>query len=200
MFLLNPQNWIRKTLLIGVFFFLLSNPASATTEYVIKKEESFVKGIATYTLIGKYNAHFEDFEGRIIFDPKRISRSSVYIEIKTTSIKSNFPVLDKIVRSSRLLDAAEYPKIIFQSTRCVKTEDGYRVKGILNLHGIEKEIEFPFSLEEMISAEGDFLEAQGKWNINRKDYNVIWHKTLDKGGVIVGDTITVDWKIRAYEE
>ena len=42
------------------------------------------------------------------------------------------------------------------------------------------------------------LIVKGSWQFNRKDFNIIWNHLLDRGGVLVGDYVTVDWGIRAY--
>ena len=65
---------------------------------------------------------------------------------------------------------------------------GYKVQGVLEMHGVKRRMIFPFKREG--------LDIKGSWNINRKDFNIIWSKTLDHGGVLVGDIFTVDWGLR----
>jgi len=45
-----------------------------------------------------------------------------------------------------------------------------------------------------------YILTSGQWLINRKDFGITWNKLLDKGGIIVGNIITIDWKIVAAME
>ena len=58
---------------------------------------------------------------------------------------------------------------------------------------------FSFKVEMYIDhkTKQKILDLNGSWTINRKDFNIIWNKLLDHGGIIVGDHFTVDWGIKA---
>ena len=164
---------------------------------------SRIKGAIKYTVVGRYRSVFDEFEGVFIFDPKRPQISSVTFKINTASIHSSFPRLDKIVRSKQLLDVEQFPETVFKSTEMKRGEkDGeYLVKGRLTLHGVTKEISFPFKVEGPYS---EFniarVKASGKWVINRKDFDIYWHPFFDKAGILVGNHMTVDWEIAAFTE
>lgn len=186
-------------ILIGILFSAASL-ASAEEGYVINLKESSITCLVKYTLIGKYSPEFKDFSGLIYFDPKDLTKSSVYLKIKVESVNSKYATLDRLARSKRLLDAKTYPDVVFQSKRVEKRSDGYYVTGLLSLHGVTRNFTFPFKLEgPVVQGKQSFLLAQGKWLIDRKKFNVVWDKNLDKGGIVVGDQITVDWKIKAYK-
>ena len=86
----------------------------------------------------------------------------------------------------------------FKSTKITKTGKGkFKVKGDLTLHGVTKPTVFmvegpskaiknPWG--KMVRA----VSASGK--IKRKDFGLTWNKSLDAGGVVIGDVvdITVD--------
>jgi len=162
--------------------------------------ETKIEGSINYTLIGKYIVHFNNFKGRIVLDKSSQKVQSVYLEIEVGSIKSNHPWLDKLARSRRLLNAKRYPKIIFKSDKIVQDRDGYEVKGVLDMHGIKRKLAFPFRFKSIINPEanGEWIDLKGSWIINRKDFNIIWNKYLDHGGILVSDNFTVNWGIRTY--
>lgn len=183
-----------------VLTLLVSIPTKAEDGYVITYDESSIICLVKYSLVGKYTPGFKNFSGLIYFDPQNLAKSSVLIRIKTDSIKSKYPTLDRIARSKRLLDAKSFPDVVFQSRKIEKRSDGYYVTGELSLHGVTKNFTFPFKLEGPVK-EGNksYIVAHGKWQIERKKFNVVWDKHLDQGGIVVGDQITVDWKVRAYK-
>ena len=78
----------------------------------------------------------------------------------------------------------------------------YYIRGILDLHGVRKEISFPFSVEGPVKNKHGqtLIRARGRWLINRKDFGVVWHKQWDKGGVIVGDMVKIDWDMVGFRK
>lgn len=185
--------------LINFLFLLFVNMDSSYAEnlFELGPNNTKIKGSIKYTVIGKYHSDFKQFRGFIEYDEKTNLIESVDLDIESKSITSNCQWCDKIVKSKQLLYTEKYPKIIFKSNEIVKSQQGYIVKGMLDLHGQRKEIEFPFNAKITVdrSSGKRMLKAKGKWIINRKDYNIIWNKLLDKGGILVGNYITVDWGI-----
>jgi len=155
---------------------------------ILSPEGMKIDGSISYTVLGKYRAQFNAFKGRITFDDNLQGIRSVYLVIKVNSIHSNSPWCDKMVRSKKLLNTARYPEIVFKSYKIIHDEGEYKVQGVLEMHGVKRRMIFPFKREG--------LDIKGSWNINRKDFNIIWSKTLDHGGVLVGDIFTVDWGLR----
>ncbi len=149
-----------------------------------------------YAALGKYTATFEKYQGNLDYDVKEGLVKSVFLKIEVGTIKSGFSFNDGIVRSPQLLDSKRFPFITFQSKEILKTENGYMVKGVLELHGVRKEISFPFSTQLVKDPTGEnVLKFSGKWVVARKEFGIIWNKFLDQGGVLVGNHITVDWEI-----
>lgn len=184
-----------------ILFFLSVSPWAwaRTQNYYFNQEHSFLKGSISYSLIGTYRATFKDFEGVISFDEKNIENSRVEMKIKTASIHSKYPKLDRIVRSKRLLDAEKYPDITFKSTSIKRLKTGYYVEGTVNLHEITKDLSFVFQFEGPLGeGKEESVKARGRWVINRKDFDIIWSSWLDHGGIVVGDEITVVWEITAF--
>ncbi len=176
--------------ILSLFFFFTALTAQAA-ELSFTPANSSITAAVKYTLIGKYTAGFEGFKGTITLDDAGTTIRGVTLNIDAASVRSNFPALDKVVRSPGLLDTKKYPSITFQSTSIEPAAVGYTVKGWLYMHGIVKEVEFPFEAD----LSGETVRARGVWSIARKDFGVTWNKFLDKGGVIVGNTITVKWQI-----
>ena len=188
----------------GLFFMIMlvisSSHSYASGLITFGPKETKIDGSVPYSVLGKYKAQFNDFKGMITLDQHLQRVQSVYLEIKIGSITSNCPWCDNIVKSKRLLNIAKYPKIIFKSEGIIHDEQGFKVKGILEMHGVKRRMIFPFNVEIINDQKfnGQLLDLKGSWVINRKEFNIIWNKSLDRGGVLVGDNITVNWGIKAY--
>lgn len=187
---------IKRLLLYGIVFLLAGSLCQADEKFIFDPHQSNIQGSIHYSVIGVYKARFLEFQGEARVDQKTGQVSSVLLKIKVDSLRSRFPKLDRIITSKRLLDAKQSPEIIFQSQSIQKRGESYTVTGIVDMHGIKRTIVFPFELNYL---DANTLVAQGKWLINRKDFDIIWHKILDRGGIIVGNQITVDWKLTAQK-
>ena len=162
-------------------------------------KETKIKGSIKYSVIGRYNAQFGSFKGKITVDQQSNLIHSVYLEIETASIESDCKWCDKIVRSDQLLATDKYPKIIFTSDEIIKNKSDYTVQGSLELHGVKKRLSFPFQAQitDVKDSSHKTLDIKGEWQINRKDFKIVWNSFLDQGGILVGNYINVDWGIKA---
>jgi len=172
---------------------MLSSSAFAGRVVNFGPAETRIDGSIKYSVICKYKAQFSQFKGRIELDEAKRRVVSVDLEIQAATIESDCKWCDKIVRSEQLLAAAKFPMITFKSQQIIQQENGYMVKGMLDLHGEKREVSFPF---QAVMGDNN-IDIQGEWQINRKDFKIIWNKLLDQGGVLVGNYITVNWGIKA---
>lgn len=187
-------------LLLGVFVFLLiyfvGISAAAKTAFHFDEQSSAIEGTIRYALLGQYYVSFEKFSGQTFFDANRLENCWVELNIPLASIKSKYPKLDRIVLSKRVLDAQNFPEIHFKSTGFFKENDGIMVEGYLSLHGVMQTIKFPIDIDEFIDIDNQrLLNIKGAWRINRKDFDIIFNKLLDHGGLVIGNHVLVDWNI-----
>lgn len=179
-------------LLLGCFWF--SSSAVAQTAYEFSCPESTVKASIAYNMIGKYKAAFSSCQGMIVYDSQTKEFKSVEIKINAASIQSNCAWCDRVVKSRRLLETAIYPEFIFNSESFKVKNNVHWVAGLLTVHGVTRKLESSF---EVIEATDRWLMMSGTWRIPRKQYKIIWSKVLDHGGIVVGDVVIVNWRVRA---
>ncbi|MBZ0167756.1 MAG: YceI family protein [Candidatus Omnitrophica bacterium] len=162
-------------------------------------DQTKITGSIKYTVIGQYRANFNRFNGEITVDPVTEEIKGVYLEIDVETIESSCQWCDKIVRSKQLLHTEKHPKIVFQSSSIIKEGNEYRVKGTLDMHGIKNEMVLPFEAAFFQGSDSGqkTMNVSGTWIIQRKDFDIVWNKVLDRGGVLVGNDITVDWSIQS---
>lgn len=189
-----------KIILLAILVSVPLTAHAAVREFRFDQESSHLEGSIKYALIGTYEARFREFGGVLRLDDRDIENSSVALKVSVDSIRSRYPRLDRIVRSERLLDTATYPYIDFKSRSIRRLADGYQVDGRVKLHSITKDLSFRFFFEGPYRAGDDmYVRASGQWQINRKDFDILWNRWLDHGGIVVGDYITVDWEILAFD-
>ncbi|MDE2028623.1 MAG: YceI family protein [Candidatus Omnitrophica bacterium] len=178
--------------LILIFLILMGAcKAFADDTYMFNCKDSKVQGEIKYGVIGGYHFDFNDCSGRLSYDPLKKEIKSVQVQVKVDSIASNCPWCDRIVVSKRLLDAAQFPFIKYQANSSDQAES---VNGIIDLHGVSKGLVSKFILNDK---NPNRLYLKGEWAIKRKEFNIMWNPLLDHGGVLVGDTINVNWEVHA---
>ena len=118
---------------------------------------------------GKYaSGSYSDLAGQISFDPDSLDASKFDITIDVASIDTGIELKNKHAKSDKWLDAEQFPKIHFTSSKVMKRDSGFVVRGILDFHGRKKEIAIPFSFQEE-SGVGKFY---GKFKVNRGDFDI----------------------------
>ena len=113
---------------------------------------------------GDPSGEFSGLKGNISFDDKDLAGSKFDVTLDVVSINTGNGMKNTHAKSDKWLDAAKYPVIKFTSSSIAKTATGYEAKGLLEMHGVQKEIVVPFTFS------GDVFS--GSFEVNRLDYNV----------------------------
>ena len=177
-------------------------PTLGADTFVVDKGHSEV-GFQIRHMMTKVRGRFTDFEGRIETDRAKPQDSSVELTIQATSIDTANENRDKDLRSADFFDVVKYPTITFKSTRITpKGKDTYDVTGTLTMRGVSKEITLPVSfLGFMKNQRGtDTAGFETAVTLNRKDFGITWNRTLDAGGVLLGDEVYVSINLETRKE
>ena len=133
--------------------------------------------------------------GVVQLDEGDLTKSSVQATIDTKGIDTREAKRDEHLRGPDFLDVAKYPTITFKSTKVEKlTDDKYKVTGDLTIRGVTKPVvlEVGGSPTPLKDPFGNVkLGGVATTRFNRKDFGVSWSKTLDGGGMMVGDDVDV---------
>ncbi len=110
-------------------------------------------------------------KGSVLFDPANLTVSNFDVSVDVKTIDTDIENRDEHLRSDKYFDAEKYPVIVIRSTE-IKSNTAksgeYSFTGTLTMHGITKNISFPFTV---ILRGNDFLFS-GDFEINRLDYSI----------------------------
>ncbi len=156
-----------------------------------------------HLMISKVNGNFRVWSGTLVVDEADHSTSAVEVEIDAASIDTREPQRDDHLRSPDFLDAANYPKITFKSTRVEKVDDeNFKVTGDFTVHGVTKpvvlDVEYLGRTKDPWG--GERIGFTAKTSINRKDYGLNFNMVLEGGGVMVGDKVDITLDIEAVKD
>jgi polyisoprenoid-binding protein YceI len=148
----------------------------------------------TRHLVTKLRGRFSDFAGTIRLDPGQPETSSVEFTIQAGSIDTANPDRDRHLRSADFFDAEKHPQITFKSKEIrAAGKDRYDVRGTLEIRGIAKDITVPvrflgFAKDPWGNEKAGF---EVELTLNRKDFGMVWNKSLDNGGLLLADEVQV---------
>lgn len=185
---------MRKTLAIVAFGALLVlAPAGAATTYTIDPTHSEVSFQIRH-LVSKVRGSFRDFDATIVSDEENPAASSVNFRIQAASIDTAHERRDKHLRSDDFFAVEKYPEIVFQSTAVEKVSDTmYDVTGDLTIRGVTKSVILPVTFGGEMPAPGGGVAAgfSTATMLDRLDYGLTWNRTLDGGGLVLGNDVAV---------
>ena len=187
---------------LGFVVLLMAGSAQAADSYKIDPAHSAATFAVRHMVISTVRGSIPAVSGTISLDPENPAACSVHAVLEAASIDTDNKTRDADLRSGNFLDIAKFPKIEFVSTRIERGQDGWVAHGKLTLHGVTREISIPFEIS------GPVKDPWGNTRIgvvtspiklDRKDYGLSYNKTLDSGGLVVGDIVTVTISVEAIK-
>jgi len=178
----------------------LALPALASaTVWNIDPDHSNVGFKVRHLMVSNVKGSFDKHSGTVDINDKDITKSKVNVTIDTNSINTNVQKRDEHLRSAEFFDVAKYPTMTFASKKVAKNgKNKLKVTGDLTLHGVTREV--------VLAVDGLSQESKDPWgnirvgatastSINRKDFGLVWNKTLETGGVAVGEEVNITLEI-----
>jgi polyisoprenoid-binding protein YceI len=155
-----------------------------------------VKNMMIHTVRGR----FRDFEGVIVGgeEPSASGR------IKVASLDTLHAERDAHLRSSDFFDVERYPEITFRGAQIKFNGDSthFALPGELTIKGVTRPITLDGELRGTISGSDRIpriaLALRGQ--LNRSDFGLVWNRTLEAGGVLVGDTVDLILEVAAVHD
>lgn len=117
-------------------------PVSAEPQsYRFDKAHTNILFFIDHLGFSQMEGEFRDFDGELRFDPENPAASSVKVSIKTASVSTDVPDLDKHLQTPDFFNAAQHPTLDFASTAVEQVAPGrLRVDGNLTLLGVSKPV------------------------------------------------------------
>lgn len=157
---------------------------------------------ARHMMVSNVRGHFKDVHGRLNFDPHNPADSSVEVIIDARKVWTGEEARDAHLRSADFLDVENFPEIRFRGDRVVVIgEVDFRVAGELTIRGVTRPVtlevhylgqwQTPWWEEGVDKGPKRRAGFVATTTINRQEFGVRWNDTLDKGGMVVSDTVEI---------
>ena len=192
----------RRTAAVALAALALTAAGAQADTYKLDPAHTSVGFKVRHMMINDVRGTFDKVDGTIVFDAKNIANSTVSVTIETASVNTRVENRDNDLRSDKFFDAANHPTITFQSKKIVKKGEQWVAVGDLTMRGVTREIELPFTIGGPVANPWGktVIAVAASTEINRQDFGVSWNKTLDGGGVLVGDTVKIEIEAEAQKQ
>lgn len=185
-----------KRTVLPVLLFAVTVVAQVSTSrpYPIDNNHSTV-GFSVPILGGlsQVKGKFTDFAITLNNDEKDITKSSVSVVIKATSVDTGIEGRDRHLRSADFFDVEKYPEITFKSERIEKKGKQFIAYGPLTMHGVTKQIALPFTVTGTFknpSTNKTSVGYSARTVLNRRDFGINYSR--QDNPTFVGDNITIE--------
>lgn len=199
---------IRTRLFAALAFAALAatSAVAAPLNMTVDKSHSEV-GFDVRHLFAKVHGRFNDFSADIVLDQANLANSSVNATVQAATIWTDNERRDGHLKSEDFFAAEKYPTLTFKSTKIAPAgKDKFKMTGDLTMRGVTKSVTFDGEILGVgaVGVGGQSWGTRGGFTattvINRKDFGINWNKTLDNGGLMLSDEVTITLNIEAQEK
>jgi polyisoprenoid-binding protein YceI len=172
----------------------LALPAAATT-WAIDDAHTTIGFSVKHMMVSEQKGAFDKFKGTIELDDKDVTKSKVDVTVETASINTKNQKRDDHLKGAEFFDVTKFPTLTFKSTKIEKAGEGFKVTGDLNMHGITKSVVLDVgALSDSYKDPwgGTHRGTTAKTTVARKDFGLLWNAAIEKGGVVVGENVTIE--------
>ena len=184
--------WFVFLLLEAVILFPLVVHAEPA-RWNLDPEHSTIEFRVAHMVVSKTTGRFTDYTGFADMDAEAGTVTAIEATIKAGSVNTNHEKRDAHVRNADFLDVEHYPTMIYKLKSYKKTAEGFTAVGDFTLRGVTKDVtlvgHYNGATKDPWGNTRAGFSAEGK--LNRKDFGLVWNKTLDSGGLVVGDEVQI---------
>ncbi len=178
----------------SLILLLLLSPLTFAADWKINRDHSEIFFEIPYLQVSEITGRFNEFTGHVNFPDKGEVPQEVSIHVKTASLDSGNKQRDGHLKSQDFLKAATHPEITFNSQKISHLSgEKYRAQGILSVAGVANPFVIDFTMTPSVKDTWNFENRFVKFRteFSRKDFRIVWNKTLADNKFLVGDMITI---------
>ena len=157
-----------------------------------------------HMMVSTVHGSFNGVKGTVEYDPAHPKAAKADLTIDATSVDTRNEMRDKDLKSDNFFDIAKYPTITFVSKKVETAGKGkLKISGDMTIHGVTKPVTWLVDgpAAPVKDPKGNLHSgATATTTVNRKDFGLVWNKTLDGGGVMVSDDVDLMVEVELVEK
>ena len=180
----------KKTGLATALLLTYSLAMAEPDAYRIDDSHSFANWTVRH-VASKTSGTFSDIKGKILIDANDLTKSSVEAKINMLSVNSSHVKRDEHIKKPEYLDVEKFAEMTFVSKKIeAKSKTEGVMTGVLTMHGVSKEMTFPFKVLGFGNDPWGGYRAgfEAHTSLNASDFGFAWPLVKDAP---VGDDIEI---------
>jgi polyisoprenoid-binding protein YceI len=172
-------------------------------KWIIDPDHSMAVFSVSHMMIANVWGQITKVTGTMDFDPANPSGASVEVKLDLHSLTTGIKKRDEHLLSQDFFEAEKFPEIHFIS-RSVDSMQGSRgrISGDLTIRGVTRPVSLEVEYTGPVKSPDDLggevtLGFTATTVIDRTDFGVNWNMPLDKGGLMVGNSVRITIEIEA---
>ncbi len=191
----------RSFISLFAIFCLASTAIAGTETWEVDTSHSVAAFKIRHMMVSWVHGRLTGMTGTITMNEKGPSSMVADVTIDAKSINTDDAKRDEHLRSADFFNTEANPTVTFKTKKVTAGKGGsFKLVGDMTLNGKTKEITFEGKdltkpVKDMQGAMKRGFTATTK--LNRKDFGISWNKTLDAGGIALGEEVdvTVDFEL-----
>ncbi len=181
--------------------FLLLNTTLVFSQSIweFDKSHTNVGFTVKHLVISEVDGNFSNFDGKVSTKGEDFSGADVEFTVDINSINTNNENRDNHLKSDDFFNAEKFPEMTFKSKSMEKAgDDKYLLVGDLTIRDVTKEINLDVTYNGSVKDPWGNTKAGFKLigELNRFDYNLKWNKTIETGGLVVGEKVKLNLNVQ----
>jgi len=187
---------MRKILAVLPILLATSFASAEPVEWTLDASHSQVGFKVAHLVVSSVSGRFKEIrKSTVVIDEAKPANSKVEIEIGADSITTDDAKRDEHLRAPDFFDTKKFPLIKFSSTQVTKAgKDQYKVTGNLTIRDVTKPVALNVKLSAPVKSPWgkEVRAATLTGKIERGDFGLKYNKALEAGGVVIGETVSLD--------
>ncbi len=180
-------------------------PVSVGAETWVIDPAHTVSGFTVkHMMIANVTGVFEVTRGTIEYRPGDPGSVKADIIIEAKSVNTRIGRRDDDLRSDNFFSIEKFPTLAFRSRRVQNVRaEGFDLVGDLTIRDVTREVVLRVDgpTAPIKDPQGNRrVGATASTTISRKDFGIMWNRTIEAGGVVVGDEVKINLEVEAVEK
>lgn len=196
---------MKRFIFLALFLSVVAIPVfTFPSSWEIDPDHSSIQFKVRHLTVSNVKGEFSKAKGAVLIDDQDITNLKVEISIDATSVNTGHAKRDDHLRNPDFFDVARFPTITFISKKVMKAgPDQLKVVGDLTIRNVTREVTVDIEgpTPEVKDFSGNLRRgATGTAKINRRDFGITWNRTLDTGGLVVGDDVNITVEVELIKK
>lgn len=168
-----------------------------TTTLAVDKAHTDIGFSIRHMVLSRVRGHFGEYDASLEIDESH-QLVSAHATIEVASINTANEKRDEHLRADDFFDAEQFPHITFVGKRVEEVNGQTVLVGDFTIRDVTREIRLPFTLVGPVQDPwgNHKFGFQATVTINRTDYGLTWSRTLETGGLVVGEDVEIQLEMQ----